>query len=59
MKTLKEELIECINRHSAENGSDTPDFVLGEYLLDCIAAFDKATNERDRWHGFAKTKVGA
>lgn len=40
-----------INCHSKENGSDTPDFILAEYLLDCLKAFDRAANERSRWQG--------
>jgi hypothetical protein len=42
-----------LNRASAENGSNTPDFVLAEYLTDCLAAFDKATKARDAWYGMA------
>ena len=40
-----------INCHSMENGSNTPDFVLSQYLSDCLAAFDKATQHREAWHG--------
>ena len=44
--TLRQEIAAAINRHSAENGSNTPDFILAEYLTDCLAAFDKAVNAR-------------
>lgn len=47
---LKEELRETLNRCSAENESDTPDFILAKYLLTCLYAFDEATKERDRWY---------
>ena len=40
-----------LNRACAENGSDTPDFILAMYLTDCLAAFDKATNIREKWYG--------
>ena len=43
---FKQELKDVINRHSMENGSNTPDFILAEYLLACLEAFDKATRER-------------
>jgi len=33
-----------------ENASDTPDFILAQYLSDCLAAFDKAVRERERWY---------
>ena len=48
---LREAIQWQVNRHSAENGSDTPDFVLAEYLTDCLAAFDKAVRRRREWHG--------
>lgn len=39
-----------INRNSLENESDTPDFILAEYLVDCLIAFDKAVNKREKWY---------
>lgn len=48
---LRTDIEQAINRHSAENGSDTPDFILAEYLTDCLAAFDKATRARETWYG--------
>src|SRR5439155_8608840 len=40
---LRKEIETSINRTSAENGSNTPDFILAEFLTDCLAAFDKAS----------------
>lgn len=40
-----------INSYSMENGSNTPDFLLAEYLTDCLAAFDKAVTAREKWYG--------
>ena len=48
---LRKKLEEAINSVSAESGSNTPDFILAEYLMDCIAAFDKATKRRESWYG--------
>lgn len=48
---LRKEIEEAINRNSAENGSDTPDFILAEYLTDCLSAYDKATTAREKWYG--------
>ena len=53
---LKERIREAINCASAENGSDTPDFILAEYLTDCLASFNKATTRRTRY--FAPTEDG-
>jgi len=51
MKKLENEITELINKHSAENGSNTPDFILGEYLINCLKSFDKAVKIRDKWYG--------
>jgi hypothetical protein len=48
---LRDELATLLNQHSAENGSNTPDFVLAEYLSSCLAAFDEAVRLRDDWMG--------
>ena len=41
-----------INSYSMENESDTPDYVLAQYVLGCLNAFTAATRERDRWHNY-------
>jgi len=48
---LRKDIEQAINKHSIENGSDTPDFILAEYLTDCLRAFDKATVRRGEWYG--------
>jgi hypothetical protein len=50
-QTFREELTDLINRHSKENGSNTPDFILGQYLNACLVAFDNAVKGRDAWYG--------
>ena len=47
---FRQELSNLINKYSAENGSDTPDFVLARYLQNCIKNFDAAVKERDEWY---------
>ena len=49
--SLLSEIESAINRHSAENESDTPDFILAAYISDCLAAFNRAVNMRESWHG--------
>ena len=44
------ELQRLISRHSLENGSNTPDFVLALYLRRCLEAFDEATKRRAQWY---------
>lgn len=47
---MRDELAEIINRHSAENGSDTPDFILAEFLTGCLATYDRALLAREHWY---------
>lgn len=53
---MRDELAEIINRHSAENGSDTPDFILAEYLTGCLAMYDRALAAREHWYERKLTK---
>lgn len=50
------ELEALINRHSIENGSDTPDFILADFLLACLRAFDSAARRRTKWYAPNKEK---
>lgn len=47
---LRKKIEQAINCVSAESGSDTPDFILAEFLVDCLAAFDKATTRRTEYY---------
>ena len=51
--TLYEEIRDALNRNSAENTSNTPDYVLAQYLEACLAAFDVAIQQRETYHGRA------
>lgn len=51
--TLRSDIESAINRHCAENASNTPDFILAEYLLGCLDAFDAAVSRREQWYGRA------
>lgn len=48
---FRHELQDLINRYSLENGSNTPDFILADYLADCLMTFDKAVSRRHDWFG--------
>jgi hypothetical protein len=45
-KTFTQELTALVNRYSKENGSNTPDYVLANFLQNSLAAFDLAVNQR-------------
>ena len=49
--TLKDEIRDALNRNSAENTSNTPDFILAQFLEGCLAAFDQAVQQRENWYG--------
>lgn len=50
-KGFRADVEAAINRHSMENGSATPDFILAEYLSSCLAAWDRAIVARENWYG--------
>ncbi len=50
-QTFREKLSHAINCHSMENGSNTPDFILAEFLAKCLEAFDAAVQARSTWNG--------
>jgi len=51
MEEFKKELEHLINMHSIENGSNTPDFILAEYLCDCLAAYEKIHADNEKLYG--------
>ena len=50
--SFPQKLIELIKEYSIEGCSDTPAHILGEYLLQCLEAFNMCTRARDEYHGF-------
>lgn len=49
---FEKELEALINKHSKETESDTPDFILAQYLRGCLDNYAKAVKSRDNWYGF-------
>lgn len=49
--TFKQMLTKLINSYSKENGSNTPDFILADYIEGCLTAFDAAVSNRTAWYG--------
>lgn len=48
---FEQELQELINRHSMENISDTPDFILARFLRLQLEVFDATVRRREHWYG--------
>ena len=51
MDGLAEDLRALLNSRSRENESNTPDFILAEYLVKCLETFELASNRREVWYG--------
>ena len=49
-ETFEQKLASLLNRESRENSSDTPDFLLAEFMSSCLRAFDLAVKSRTFWH---------
>ena len=48
---FEEKLRALLNRTCQENESNTPDFILAEFLSQSLAAFNLAVVCRDKWYG--------
>jgi len=51
---FRKELETLINKHNRDNTSDTPDFILAEYIWGCLCQFDSAIIEREKFYGRKK-----
>lgn len=51
MMDLEREIATALNRASAENASNTPDFILAQFLLGCLAAWNTGVQQRETWYG--------
>ena len=51
---FRKDLENLINKHSMENGSDTPDFILTEYLINCLRILDDSVLMREKWYSREK-----
>ena len=45
---FRKELQDLINKHSIENGSNTPDFILADYLVECLQVFENTIKRREQ-----------
>lgn len=54
MTEFQKELLSLLNRHSKENESNTPDFILAEYLVGCLKIFNESVENRRIWYANEK-----
>lgn len=60
--TFEKELEHLINKYSVERGSDTPDFLIAEFMSNCLIAYQQVVTKRDKWFGvdmWAADKISA
>jgi hypothetical protein len=48
---FRSDLASVLNRHCRENYSNTPDFILAEYLICCLKAYEEIHKRRENWYG--------
>ena len=48
---FEQEVRKLINSECMEQRSNTPDFILAEYLSSCLNSFNVATRQREQWYG--------
>lgn len=47
---MKMEISAVLNKYSVENRSNTPDFMLAEYMLGCLTVYENTVNNLKRWN---------
>lgn len=47
---FKKDLASVINKHSRERFSNTPDFILAEYIYQCLSAYERTIKMNFDWH---------
>lgn len=48
---LVKELAELLNRHSCENNSGTPDYLLAHFLVGSLHVYEETIQKRAEWRG--------
>ena len=54
---FEEELRRLINKCGIDNEIDTPDFILAQYLCDCLMAYRRVSDELLQWGNTTKYKL--
>lgn len=52
-ETLKRDLSKLMNIHGIDTECSTPDYILAEYLIDCLKSYKKLDNANRTWHGLS------
>lgn len=49
---FRKELIDIISKNNLDGESNTPDFILADYLMKCFETFADITDQNKKWHGW-------
>lgn len=55
---FRKKLEHLLNAECKDNKSNTPDFILADYLISCLDAFDQGINAREIWYGRSVNVLG-
>ena len=47
---FRAELEVIINKYSMENSSNTPDWIIADYLVSCLDSFNRSVGAREKWY---------
>jgi hypothetical protein len=48
---FKRELTTLLNKYSMEYGSNTPDNILSDYIVECLRTYNNTLQQREKWYG--------
>lgn len=52
-ESLKRDLSKVMNNHGIDTGCSAPDYILAEYLIDCLKSYKKMDDANRTWHGLS------
>lgn len=51
MKEIEKEITEIFNRHGLDTITDTPDYILADYVMTSLYAYLKTKSATEKWFG--------
>lgn len=57
MPTMFEDFRRALNTHSVDAELSTPDFILAEYLINCLNSYRQAKASTENWHSSPPQRI--
>ena len=51
MEDIEKEITKIFNKYGLDIITDTPDFILADYIMTCLYAFLKTKGDIEKWYG--------